>query len=79
MSNSSIYKDDNGKYAKLDNCPVCGKKVHFEDDDINTVAWSFAGAFAGGEMMHDACATKEFPTEGGEYWNGTEMVYLERA
>lgn len=77
MTNSAIYKDYNGKFAKLDNCPVCGKKVHFEDDDVNTVAWAFAGSFAPGEMMHEECATPEKPTERGEYWNGKEMVYKE--
>lgn len=72
-TNSAVYKED-GKYAKLPECPICGEKVHFHEDDNNFESWSFAGSPYGGDMMHDHCATKEIPTENGEYWNGTEMV-----
>lgn len=79
MTNSAMLKEDNGKYAKLPVCPVCNKKVHIEEDDVNMEAWSFCGGEnLGGEFMHNECATKEIPTESGEYWNGKEMVYIDR-
>ena len=66
MNNSANLKDDNGKYSKLPICPVCTKKVHIDEDDVNVQAWSFSGhKDFGGDFMHDDCASPEHPTEGG--------------
>jgi hypothetical protein len=78
MTNSAILREDNGKYSALPICPICEKKVHIDENDKNAEEWAFSGhSDFGGEFVHIRCTTKDHTTEGSEYWNGTEMVYLE--
>ena len=62
MKNSGQLKDsETGKYARLPICPVCGKKVHIEEDDINAENWGFDGQ---GEFTHDDCFSEVHLREG---------------